>query len=80
MKLDEFRKALESDATKRADSQEQTIKELHAQILMLSAELALKTKIVDKLQKQNGCKPTAFMCIFCRDRATCTKGLDKDEE
>ena len=44
MTLDEFKAVLENDATKRADAQEQTIRELHKEIRRLKRSPAISGK------------------------------------
>jgi len=64
MKLHELRQELETDAAKRADQQEKTIKELHARIKDL--ENMARTA-------QNKCFSFTFgaICVFCIDKEKC---------
>ncbi len=73
MRLEEFKAALESDASKRCEEQELTIKALHARINDLNQSIHRLTK--DKRQLMNRCKVSSrgLLCLFCGFKNECDK-------
>ena len=71
MNLDEFKKTFESDATKRCEAQEETIKQLHTKVRKLEENIDLLQK--DKTQLMNRCyvMGKGILCIFCGFRDEC---------
>lgn len=77
MNLQEFRDAIASDATKRADVQESTIKDLHSQVRKLKAEIVTRDQWIAQLERRCMVTGHGILCLFCGHRDTCTGRKDK---
>lgn len=73
LSLEEFKEALSSDATKRAEAQETTIKELHAELGMKSKEIAERKEMCRVLFNRCFATCKGMMCVFCGIKDACKK-------
>ena len=79
MKLNEFKQALENDAIKRADAQEQTIRKLHMLITeqrtMIEALKAFDGAQVSRIAQLEHdfleCRRFGPLCLMCGSRRVC---------
>jgi len=71
MKLEEFRAALESDAMKRAETQEETIRQQNALIQELKAALDEKETRCQQLMNRCHAQTRGLLCFFCGMKGVC---------
>jgi len=71
MNLEEFKKSMETDATKRATAQQETIKNLHREIDRMNGIIAEKEDGMRQLMNRRGVFSGGSMCIFCGFRKQC---------
>ena len=78
MNLDEFKKSMETDATKRASAQQETIKNLHREIDRLNGVIADMEKSMQQLMNRCAVHTGGFMCMFCEFRKQCKNRVNAD--
>ena len=65
MNLEQFKRALSSDATKRAETMEKTIKDLHTKIREKDAQLTQRKEMCRVLFNRCFATSHGMMCLFC---------------
>ena len=73
MKLHELREALDTEARKRCEAQEKTIKNQNATIEQLMAILKDRNEDIRKLQGRCFLLTRGHLCLFCGMRHTCAR-------
>lgn len=71
MNLEQFKKTFESDAYKRSEQQEKTIKELHARIKQLTEYLVFRKHQAQQLENRCYCLTLGSMCRHCEFKDIC---------
>lgn len=71
MNLQELKKALECDATKRNEEQAKTIKELHNKIKKLEDEANKREKLIGQLFNRCKVLSRGVLCMFCGCKDDC---------
>lgn len=74
MNLEQLRQSLDTDARKRCEAQEKTIKELHAKV-------KAQQGIITALQNRCFVQTRGMLCLFCGKevRETCKRYNDKQK-
>ena len=71
MSLDQFKAAIETDASKRVDAQAATIKALQAKIAALTSEIEEKNTWIHQLENRCKVQSQGMLCWFCGMRRKC---------
>jgi len=71
LKLHEFKAALESAATIKADEQEKTIKKLHGKINSLEHTIKEKNHSIQQLMNRCFAQTYGTICMFCGFKEEC---------
>lgn len=79
MNLEQFKKHFESDAQRRSEQQEKTIKELHARIASLNEAIEERDKHIQIMENRCYATGHGVLCLFCGYKKTC-KARSRHEE
>lgn len=82
MNLEQFKNEMDTDARKRCEQQEATIKKLHEENRKLSEDVIAMKKTVHQIQNRCHALTLGAMCRFCGFFETCnsrTKSGRKEE-
>ena len=80
MNLEQFKKTFESDAYKRSEQQEKTIKELHARIKQLTEYPVFRKHQAQQLENRCYCLTLGSMCRHCEFKGICQARATREKE
>ena len=71
LNLEQFRYQLDSDAQKRCDAQEKTIKELHETLKQRDEYIAKMDHRISTMENKCYVGHHGILCLFCMDKGIC---------
>lgn len=80
MNLEQFKKTFESDAYKRSEQQEKTIKELHARIKQLTEDLEFRKHQAQQMENRCYRLTLGIICRHCEFKGICQARATRAQE